>query len=73
MPMQTNLDRFASGLPDQQEKPNEPIDECALGSCQQPIYAGQPVWKHGCDVYCCLAHLAEDIGATVISAGEDSK
>jgi hypothetical protein len=44
------------------------IDECALDSCQQPIYAGEMVWKHGCDVYCCLKHLAANLGAEHVSA-----
>ena len=44
----------------------EPIDECALDRCQQPIYPGWQVWKHGCDVYCSLQHLAEGIGAQKI-------
>ncbi|PYI57052.1 hypothetical protein [Paenibacillus flagellatus] len=65
-----NLDRFATGLPDPQDQPQQPIDECMLDSCQRPIYPGQIVWKHGCDTYCSLQHLAEDLGASQISAGE---
>lgn len=48
----------------------EPIDECALDSCQKPIHSGELVWKHGCDVYCSLGHLAKSIGAMKISAEE---
>ena len=54
----------------QQERVYEPIDECALDSCQQPIYPGEKVWRFGCDLYCSLHHLAENIGAMKISTGE---
>jgi hypothetical protein len=49
----------------------EQVDECALNSCQQPIYPGEKVWKFGCDVYCTMQHLAEGIGAKKVSVEDN--
>ncbi|MGG4452363.1 hypothetical protein [Brevibacillus porteri] len=58
------LDRFAQGLPDMQEKPEEAVDECANNECQKQLYFGDKAWRYDDNLYCCGNCLAVSMGAT---------
>ncbi len=65
-----SLDRFSSGLPDQQEEELKIVYCCA--SCGQPIYSGDEVCRFPdgtitCDDIDCIVNWA---GAVKITAGE---
>ncbi|UED70733.1 hypothetical protein [Brevibacillus sp. HD3.3A] len=61
------MDRFAQGLPDSQEQPEIPVDECANDACQRQMYFGDKAWRYEGDLYCCGKCLAEAMGATKLT------
>lgn len=61
------MDRFSTGLADPQEE--TVVDEC--DECGGEIYRGQMVWRVGADLYCKKDCLLQNIGAVVITAGEE--
>ncbi|GIO09706.1 hypothetical protein J31TS6_57340 [Brevibacillus reuszeri] len=68
-----NLDRFSEGLPDSQQLPNEPVDECANDACQVDIHQGDKVWKFDGDLYCSGKCLAKAVGAVEMTIEKGEK
>lgn len=67
------LDRFAQGLPDTQENPEESVDECANDECQKQLYFGNKVWRYDSDLYCKFKCLAKTLGAVEMTIEKGEK
>lgn len=58
-----NLDRYAHGRPDPQDKPLDFVAHCACG-CREPIYFGdEGVWRYDDDYFVDAEHFARWSGA----------
>lgn len=62
------MDRFAYGLPDQQDKPAALIKNCDCG-CGERIYWGDEAIAHEDCLYSEYSCLLKGIGASWVNAG----
>ena len=64
-----NLDRFAVGLPDPQEKPAAVVATCE--ACRRPIHLGDDAVESGGEYFCDSVCFMRFMGARIVVAGED--
>lgn len=61
--LKVSLDRFAYGLPDNQDKPLDLVGICPCG-CREAIYFGDDdVWEYDSDYFASAECVAKAVGA----------